>query len=392
MRTAFSVPRHRKYMRSGYPSEAWLAEAAAQEMQYLLKRQPTFAFDALDELLESGIIEIGERGEVIARVIMLHAYDRAVQRASPRSDPIRFSRGCLLTEFIECMFAEEAAKEVLDARSHDAGSYNGNKLTFRERFKKARVRFTHFERLHDQNVLSAMGCVLGMMRCAAFVAQRGEEAIDMAIPIILDPERLGSDLLTTDNMTAILIQIKNRCEPGTIASNVITLGGSEDVPFFSGGSQPYISLVMELGVLPRQLIEQEKQMGKDDISFPKKGKKATKAKAAAKAKAAVKKAATEALNPSKLTTERPGISHHEAPEHSRYSIFAYGCSPIVYHMSSSEEARYQTLLNKGGFYTEHPRTDEESLRALHRFMPLANLSAGFEWFTKGRDKIDDDLT
>ena len=40
-------------MRSGYPSEAWLAEAAAQEMQYLLKRQPTFAFDTLDELLES---------------------------------------------------------------------------------------------------------------------------------------------------------------------------------------------------------------------------------------------------------------------------------------------------------------------------------------------------
>src|SRR5258708_2385849 len=280
MRTAFSVLRHRKYMRSGYPSEAWLAEAAAQEMQHLLKRQPTFAFDTLDELLESGIIEIGERGEVIARVIMLHAYDRAVQRASPRSDPIRFSRGCLLTEFIECMFSEEAAKEVLDSRSHDAGSYNGNKLTFRERFKKARVRFTHFERLHDQNVLSAMGCVLGMMRCAAFVAQRGEEGRDMAIPIILDAERLGSDLLTKDNMTAILIQIKNRCEPGTIASNVITLGGSEDVPFFSGGSQPYISLVMELGVLPRQLIEQEKQMWKDDISFPKKVKKATKAKAA----------------------------------------------------------------------------------------------------------------
>ncbi len=323
MRTAFSIPQYRKYMRSGYPSEAWLAEAAAQEMVYLHKQRPTFVFDTLDEVLESGIIEPGERGEVIARVIITHAYDSAVQKTS--------------------------------------------------RFKKARVRFTHFERLDDQTNLSVMGCVLGMTRCAAFIARRGEKAIDMVIPIILDPERLESDLLKTDNMTAMLIQVKNRCDPGSAAANVINV--DKGVPFFSGGSQPYISLVMELGAIPRQLVEQESEMGKGDMSSPKKTKTLD--------------------NPSELTTEQPGSSHYKATRHSCYSIFAYGCSPIVYHMSSLEAKRYGTLLHKGGFYTEHPRTDEGSLRALHRFMPLASLSAGFEWLTKGDNKIDDgsiDLT
>src|SRR5260370_40739569 len=42
MRTAFSVPQHHKFMDSSYPSEAWLAEAAAQEMNYLRERLPTF--------------------------------------------------------------------------------------------------------------------------------------------------------------------------------------------------------------------------------------------------------------------------------------------------------------------------------------------------------------
>ncbi len=375
MRTAFSIPQYRKYMRSGYPSEAWLAEAAAQEMVYLHKQRPTFVFDTLDEVLESGIIEPGERGEVIARVIITHAYDSAVQKTSPTldGDPVRFSHGCLLTEFIESLFSGEAAKEVLDSQAHDAGCYDGNKLILRDRFKKARVRFTHFERLDDQTNLSVMGCVLGMTRCAAFIARRGEKAIDMVIPIILDPERLESDLLKTDNMTAMLIQVKNRCDPGSAAANVINV--DKGVPFFSGGSQPYISLVMELGAIPRQLVEQESEMGKGDMSSPKKTKTLD--------------------NPSELTTEQPGSSHYKATRHSCYSIFAYGCSPIVYHMSSLEAKRYGTLLHKGGFYTEHPRTDEGSLRALHRFMPLASLSAGFEWLTKGDNKIDDgsiDLT
>ncbi|KAF8334009.1 uncharacterized protein EI90DRAFT_497595 [Cantharellus anzutake] len=33
IRTVFSIPQHCEYMRSRYPSEPWLAEAAAQEME-----------------------------------------------------------------------------------------------------------------------------------------------------------------------------------------------------------------------------------------------------------------------------------------------------------------------------------------------------------------------
>src|SRR5260370_10740379 len=80
--------------------------------------------------------------------------------------------------------------------------------------------------------------------------------------------------------------------------------------------------------------------------------------------------------------------HKKPPDHSRYSIFVYGCSSTVYRMSSSEEERYKTYLEKSGLYMEHPRTNEASLRALHCFTPLLNLSAGIKWSEKGGIKID----
>src|SRR5258708_37274921 len=51
MRTAFSLPRHRKYMRSGYPSEAWLAEEAEQELEVLPERRPPIVYTILNELM-----------------------------------------------------------------------------------------------------------------------------------------------------------------------------------------------------------------------------------------------------------------------------------------------------------------------------------------------------
>src|SRR5258708_10513195 len=385
MRTALSVPQHRNYLRSCHPSEPWLAEAAAHEMNYLHGCKSSFIFDTLNEVLGSGIIDIGERGEVVARLIIMRAYDRAVQSTNSKDgNPIFFSRGCLLTEFINCLFSPKEASNVLNSVSDVARKGEEeeeeeeeaqDRLTLGEEFKKARIRSTHFERVHSSSVMSDMGCIAGIMRCAAYIAKCGQEQVDMLIPIILDAERTGSGLLRRDNMTAILIQVKNRIKWGGLEEYSINADG---LHVFSGGSQPYITLVMELGVLPPHLVEQEGYMKQGNVPSPQKGLKATSPRKGPKATSSK---GPEVPPPGKrperfpeVKIVEPGIrSSQKFVQHPRYRIYVYGCSSRVYGISSDEEKHYHSLLRKNLLFTEHPRQNQDSIDALYRFIPCQNI-------------------
>ena len=84
MRIAHSVPKHREYMRSSYPSEPILAEAAARiwaKYQQKDKQHPEAVIpEMLQEHLTAGVIGKGERGELVARLLLTLAYDAAVRR------------------------------------------------------------------------------------------------------------------------------------------------------------------------------------------------------------------------------------------------------------------------------------------------------------------------
>ncbi|KAF8329829.1 uncharacterized protein EI90DRAFT_3125086 [Cantharellus anzutake] len=368
MRTVFSIPTHRDYMRSGYPSEPWLAEAAAQEMENLHSLQPDFIFKTLEEVMNQGIIDIGERGEVIARAMIMRAYDRAVgkSRLPPYTSDdkfIKFSRGCRLIDFIGCLFSAGAAQDVLASLPITGGTVN-----LGEQFENARIRFTHFARLHSEDVVSTAGCIAGIVRCAAFVTQRGQPSIDMMIPIVLNPHKTQPDLLRRENVTAMFIQIKNRRTAGNTAGYNID---ARNLSFFSGGDQPYITLVMELGVLPTELIQQEKKMKKGAPSFR----------------------PAEPPTPSRLMTTKEQLrkSPRAKPvEHECYNIFAYGCSATVYNMQPGEVQCYSTLLRKGGLFVEHPRWDDKSLDALRCLVPFLSIRNCEEWLEKLGVMIDGD--
>lgn len=79
MRIAYSVPQSREYMRSGYPSEPILAEAAAQEMR--ANPEEFSALRIVEENITGGLIDRGERGELVARLLVTLALDRAVKRS-----------------------------------------------------------------------------------------------------------------------------------------------------------------------------------------------------------------------------------------------------------------------------------------------------------------------
>ena len=66
MRIAFSVPKDRGYIRSGYPSEPLLAEAAARQMHEFQKRtsDPNLMARLLKSEFESGLLDQGQRARL----------------------------------------------------------------------------------------------------------------------------------------------------------------------------------------------------------------------------------------------------------------------------------------------------------------------------------------
>ena len=79
---------------------------------------------------------------MVARLIIMRAYDHAVQPANSTDDgnPILFSRGCLLTEFMKCLFSSQETGKVLVLNSVSDIARKGEELGLGEEFEKVRIR------------------------------------------------------------------------------------------------------------------------------------------------------------------------------------------------------------------------------------------------------------
>jgi hypothetical protein len=64
-------------MRAGYPSEPILA---AQQMYTFRKHDPNAILNILKDNVEGGLLDRGERGELVGRELLLSARDRATER------------------------------------------------------------------------------------------------------------------------------------------------------------------------------------------------------------------------------------------------------------------------------------------------------------------------
>ena len=156
MRIAYSIPKSCRALISGYSSEPLLAEAAAQQFAHFRKaggpldRVPDPELNVLKEDLRVKIVDPGERGELIARHLLMLAYDRAVETDYLAQFPndlqfenLLYSRGCFVVTFIKELYQEAEAETVLNSVPDNLESGR----TFRDAFGKARVRFTHFAKL-----------------------------------------------------------------------------------------------------------------------------------------------------------------------------------------------------------------------------------------------------
>lgn len=372
MRTAFSVPQTREYIRSGYPSEPLLAEAAAQQMHVFRSYDPDFTLDVLMDNLTSGLLDKGERGELVARELLTSAYDRAIERefqnpslttshssvtsgSSSRKQIPLYSKGVSLITFIEELFVDHYAEEILDSTPNNVT----DDTPFREAFSKAKVRFTHFGKMADESGTTSDAAWTALIRGMAIIAALGTRSLDLLLPVLLSEDAI----ICEEAVTAILISIKRRKKKGTLVNYEVD---EKEIGFFpphespESSRRPYISLVMELGVQPSP-------------SKPTKGKgKRSGTTVAAPSSSKQRESGSKRQEtPSQIKIPEQGRRHHSSSAHPRYSIFSYGCSNTVYNgISPTQREKYQFLLASRDFLTEHPRQEDELLSILRRMKPF----------------------
>ncbi len=332
MRIAYSVPTHREYYRSGNPSEPILAEAAAQEMSSSSRPIAELLRDYINE----GLIDEGTRGELVGRLLLTLAYDKAI-RDTTSDLPKKYSRGVTVEAFLKALFSEKYTANVLSCRP-DMGGCN---TSLKDAFKDAYVRFTHFVQYGNKNHIDTHSALAGIARGMAVQVKHTEATIDLMVPITMEQENLREEI-----MSGILIQIKARSTTRVVNIDADKLG------FFPAGCKkvrPYIAILMQLGLQTE----------------------AHKRQYALATSAALTGSHKASHSPSKVITKQ--TTRHtrlvDTGLHPRYAINVWGCSPAVYGVVHNKDI-YAELLISRNVMDEHPRRDEPNLAAVRRMKPV----------------------
>ncbi|OCH85446.1 hypothetical protein OBBRIDRAFT_312852 [Obba rivulosa] len=208
MRMLYSVPRHWNYFRSAYSSEPLLADAAYREAATSGESPLS---NILADALRNDLCNLG--GEVVWRALLTLAYDRAVERdqhisslPTIASGEVVYSKSCSIVTFIEELFSVEHAQKILDRCAN-----NITRVLFREAFRFARLRFTHFARLGDIRGITPPAPFVDFLRGHAQMCHTMQNRIDMAIPILLHVSDLG-----VEKTSSILVSFQRRLVPGTL--------------------------------------------------------------------------------------------------------------------------------------------------------------------------------
>jgi len=303
MRIVFSMPKHGDYLYSGAPSEPILAEAAAEEME-LMRRNERPILSTLAEFVASGVIDKGERGELVARFIFTEAYDRAVlKRRSIPFGTARFSQAVPLRDFLAELFCAAVCDKIWESAADNGTSVK----KFGTAFKHAYVRFTHFVRDHEENHISTYTLWAALARGMAVQRSPNQDVVDIAIPVVIceDPMK---DKLDESNVTGILVQVRNTVDEDQFHVDEADIGeGQAFFPKDSKDCRPYVVIVMNL---------------------------------------VVKDKASESMTV-RTEEKRSGTARRltrTTSDHPRFPIFAVGCSSSVYAVVEDKDKPLYTML------------------------------------------------
>ncbi|KAJ7211187.1 hypothetical protein GGX14DRAFT_623762 [Mycena pura] len=353
LRTVFFIPENRDHMMTGVPSEPILAEAAAVIMHRNSK--PIRMMEFLKILLQSNLIGNGERGELVARALLIMAIDEAIhkegrnvaideavreQRRYPfdleqiyDNGKTAYHKVVPVKEFIEALFADKHHRAVMESLPENVNPDN-KPPTFEKAFENGYVCFTHFMRFGEPEDLNNPMAFLAFIRGAA--AQFNHPTFDMGVPVAILPE--GEDLkscpLSAVRWTWLLFSVKGReaAQSGYwMNTDNPGLWESKAPPVPNHDFTPVATFVMELSIFRRKPAEGDPSSASTS-SLP-----------------------TEIKPKAPPTRTSPWLSTNKH-SHPRYAFVITGCTAEVYSViKEAEKDSYRTVLSAGGLATETPR-------------------------------------
>ncbi|KAK0209353.1 hypothetical protein IW262DRAFT_1417798 [Armillaria fumosa] len=384
MRIAFSIPSHREYMNSGHPSEPILAEAAAISIY----EENVKMIRVISDLLQNDLINKGERGELVARLLLTLAWDKAIQtlmlaeqspipRVSHAGGHAAYSRPIHLIQFLTALLRPEYLEQVL--QSTPDNRFGGK--TFGEVFEHAYVHFTHFGRSGSSDAINSASSLAAFIRGMAFQCCSGHPVIDILIPVLIIPKDVATqpnfnvDELTLDKFhrSCIMISVKDK---GNAERKNYTIS-AESLEFWvdqdTDTDVPYIAILMQLGVIQKPGTQRAKDQTPTSPVPPTTPTRSHRVPEPTQTPSTIRVKG----GPTKVTRQ----SDSSKQGHPRYSIIISGCSSNVYQVITSEEkAVYSAMLASKGMLHEHPYNDEGSLVLLRKMKPFWNLGpACFDW-------------
>jgi hypothetical protein len=182
------------------PSEPILAEAAYSLMQ----REDFNAPEALKSILHGFSIHKGDRGELLAMLLVTLARDAAVKEKNDDSMWSRmdlkakghWDRSIGVDEFLKKIFGERGGKLHEGATDTWKDVYNT--------FKDSKLYFNHFIKVHQHKSIQMTYLMALLARGAAVLCANNNPGIDFVLACLM-----GSDDIERQNIQLILAQIKN---------------------------------------------------------------------------------------------------------------------------------------------------------------------------------------
>lgn len=182
------------------PSEPLLADAAAVDMG------KWSVAEALLKHLKGSYLCKGDRGELIASLLLLLARDNALKVPRPLRGLTHGSDGRqrvvsvvnFLTSLLNC-----DPKLVNKHLPHCFDTSGQKTKTLGAAFKDASIWFNHFVKVHDYGVINEKFLWHFIVRGAAVVCANGHIGVDVFLPILFN------NRLLQQNVSAMMVQIKN---------------------------------------------------------------------------------------------------------------------------------------------------------------------------------------
>ncbi|KAM6494873.1 hypothetical protein JOM56_009496 [Amanita muscaria] len=317
------------------------------------------------EYIISSLIEKGQRGELVARLLLTLAHDAAVEQmdVKRRENQAQFEKlfttPVPLHAFFSALFTETHIKSILECRP----DHQPTGPTFEETFEDAYVMFTHFGKAADDWCNSDAFAFMALCRNMAISCREGMKFADLCIPI-----HFGRNTpLSRDATSAIFVSIKDK---ETAMGYNRTHIDVDKMKFFTDGNKgrPVINLILQLGVqaagryIPVERTKKQTEPGL--LATPER-------KSHGGLKAPQTPTGVSLSGPRSADEPKTRSKGKTSGRTCYYTIDARGCSSSIYGVvRPNDEPRLHDLLASKDFLSEHSRQGTAHLRAVLAQKPV----------------------